>query len=187
MNAGKKISIQSKVDHPDEREDYFKQVMEDYGTELLKLAYSYVKNQETAKDLVQSTFVSVYLNLSSFNGEASIKTWLYRITANKCKDHLRSAYVRRVFPVHQMKESLHNENQTETALMDGELSEWLKACIFKLPVKYREVIMFYYYQELSAADIAEVLDIPESTVRTRLDRARKKLAPLIKEEELFYD
>ncbi|MBS2967810.1 sigma-70 family RNA polymerase sigma factor [Metabacillus sp. KIGAM252] len=185
MNAGKKISIDTKANHPDEREDYFRQVMEVYGTDLLKLAYSYVKNQETAKDLVQSSFVSFYLNLPSFKGDSSIKTWLYRITANKCKDHLRSAYVRRVFPVHYMKEARHNENQTEKALMDGEFSEWLKDCIFKLPVKYREVIMLYYYQELSAAEIAEVLQVPESTVRTRLDRARKKLAPLIKEEELF--
>ncbi|MCD7033251.1 sigma-70 family RNA polymerase sigma factor [Metabacillus sp. GX 13764] len=186
MNAGKMISYPPKNDEDTEREAHLEKVMKEYGTELLKLSYSYVKNKETAKDIVQSAFISFYTNLTGFKGESSLKTWIYRITANKCKDYLRSAYVRRVFPMQHLGESASG-NGADSDLLEEELSEMLKKRVFQLPVKYREVLMLHYFQELSVQEIAEVLHIPQSTVRTRLERARKKLAPLIKEEEFFYE
>lgn len=60
-----------------------------YGDELTRLAYTYVKDSETAKDIVQTVFIKCYTHLKTFKGEAKLKTWLYRITINKCKDHVK--------------------------------------------------------------------------------------------------
>lgn len=64
--------------------------MIEYGNELVRLAFSYVKDTESAKDMVQNTFIKCYKNLDSFRFDAQIKTWLYRITINECKDYLKS-------------------------------------------------------------------------------------------------
>lgn len=64
--------------------------MIDYGNELVRLAFSYVKDAEIAKDMVQNSFIKCYKNMESFQFDAQIKTWLYRITINECKDYLKS-------------------------------------------------------------------------------------------------
>ena len=71
-------------------------LMRTYGNDVLRMAYSYVKDYDTAEDIFQEVFIKVNANLAAFRGESSIKTWLLRITVNACKDYLKSAYSRRV-------------------------------------------------------------------------------------------
>jgi RNA polymerase sigma factor (sigma-70 family) len=70
--------------------------MSNYGTQILHLSYSYVRDRQTAEDLTQEIFVKCYEKLHTFNGNSSIETWLYRIAANHCKDYLKSWQFRRV-------------------------------------------------------------------------------------------
>ncbi|QEY20787.1 sigma-70 family RNA polymerase sigma factor [Psychrobacillus sp. AK 1817] len=169
-----------------EEKDYIlEKMMIEYGNELVRLAFSYVKDTETAKDMVQSTFIKCYKNLDSFRFDAQIKTWLFRITINECKDHLKSWNYKMV----QVK-SFINETaksilpSTEKTVIDKYNNEELKDTIFSLPKVYLEVVYLYYYDSFTTEEIAEVLDIPVNTVKTRLRRAKQRLESMIKEAEL---
>lgn len=159
--------------------------MIEYGNELVRLAFSYVKDVETAKDLVQNTFIKCYKNIDSFRFDAQIKTWLYRITINECKDYLKSWNYKMV----QVK-SFINETaksilpSTEKKVIDKYNNEEIKDTIYSLPKVYREVVYLYYYDSLSTEEIANVLDISVNTVKTRLRRAKQRLESMLKEAEL---
>ena len=169
----------------EEKDFILEKVMIEYGNELVRLAFSYVKDTEIAKDMVQNTFIKCYKNLDSFRFDAQIKTWLYRITINECKDYLKSWNYKMV----QVK-SFINETaksilpSTEKTVIDKYNNEEIKDTIFSLPKVYREVVYLYYYDSLKTEEIAKVLDIPVNTVKTRLRRAKQRLEPMIKEAEL---
>lgn len=169
----------------EEKDFILEKIMIEYGNELVRLAFSYVKDTEIAKDMVQNTFIKCYKNLESFRFDAQIKTWLYRITINECKDYLKSWNYRMV----QVK-SFINETaksilpSTEKTVINKYNNEEIKDTIFSLPKVYREVVYLYYYDSLNTEEIAKVLDIPANTVKTRLRRAKQRLESMIKEAEL---
>ena len=159
-----------------EEKDYIlEKIMIEYGNELVRLAFSYVKDVEIAKDMVQNTFIKCYKNLDSFRFDAQVKTWLYRITINECKDYLKSWNYRMV----QVKSFINETTKsilpsTEKAVIDKYSNEEIKDTIFSLPKVYREVVYLYYYDSLSTEEIANVLDLPVNTVKTRLRRAKQR-------------
>ncbi|MER2037637.1 MAG: sigma-70 family RNA polymerase sigma factor [Solibacillus sp.] len=169
-----------------EEKDYIlEKIMIEYGNELVRLAFSYVKDVEIAKDMVQNSFIKCYKNLDSFRFDAQVKTWLYRITINECKDYLKSWNYRMV----QVKSFINETTKsilpsTEKAVIDKYSNEEIKDTIFSLPKMYREVVYLYYYDSLSTEEIANVLDIPVNTVKTRLRRAKQRLVSIMKEAEL---
>ena len=169
----------------EEKDFILEKIMIEYGNELVRLAFSYVKDTEIAKDMVQNTFIKCYKNLESFRYDSQIKTWLYRITINECKDHLKSWNYKMV----QVK-SFINETakailpSTEKTVIDKYNDEEIKDTIFSLPKVYREVVYLYYYDSLTTEEIAKVLDIPVNTVKTRLRRAKQRLESMIKEVKL---
>ncbi|WP_181884468.1 sigma-70 family RNA polymerase sigma factor [Neobacillus piezotolerans] len=76
--------------------DWLGGFMDQYGTSILHLAYSFVRNRQTAEDLAQEIFIKCYEKADSFRGESKIHTWLYRIAVNHCKDHIKSWHYRKV-------------------------------------------------------------------------------------------
>ncbi|WPK11155.1 sigma-70 family RNA polymerase sigma factor [Lysinibacillus louembei] len=168
----------------EEKDDILEKIMIDYGNELVRLAFSYVKDAELAKDIVQNTFIKCYQSLESFRFDAQIKTWLYRITINESKDYLKSWHYKMVqvksFINETAKAILPSIEKTVIAKYE---QEEMKDMIFSLPKMYREVVYLYYYESLNTEEIANVLDISVNTVKTRLRRAKKKLALIIKEVE----
>ncbi len=160
--------------------------MIEYGNELVRLAFSYVKDTEIAKDMVQNTFIKCYKNLETFRFDSQVKTWLYRITINECKDYLKSWNYKMV----QVRSFINETTRsilpsTERTVMDKYNTQEMKESIFSLPKVYREVIYLYYYDSLTTDEIANVLDIPVNTVKTRLRRAKQRLELLIKEAEFY--
>lgn len=169
----------------EEKDFLLEKVMIEYGNELVRLAFSYVKDTGTAKDIVQNTFIKCYENLGGFRFDSQIKTWLYRITINECKDYLKSWNYKMI----QVK-SFINESaksilpSTEKTVIDKFSHQEMKESIFSLPKVYREVIYLYYYDSLNTEEIANILGISVNTVKTRLRRAKKRLESIIKEAEL---
>lgn len=167
-----------------EKDFILEEIMIEYGNELVRLAFSYVKDTEIAKDMVQNTFIKCYKNLDSFRNEAQIKTWIYRITINECKDYLKSWNYKMVQVKSFMNETARSISPSvEKTVIDKYNSEEMKDTIFSIPKVYREVVFLYYYESLNSEEIATVLDIPVNTVKTRLRRAKQKLQSMIKEEE----
>lgn len=160
-------------------------LMIDYGNELVRLAFSYVKDAEIAKDMVQNTFIKCYKNLDSFRFDAQIKTWLYRITINECKDYLKSWNYKMVHVKSFINETAKSIlPSTEKTVLDKYNNKEIKDTIFSLPKVYREVVYLYYYDSLTTEEIANVLDVSVNTVKTRLRRAKQRLESMIKEVEV---
>ena len=147
-------------------------LMRKHGNEVLRTAYSYVKDKFTAEDIFQEDFIKVYKNLENFRDESDIKTWIIRITINTAKDYLKSAYSRKVVPMMEFKEDqLVSDNDFEE-IENRDRDEQVKKTVMSLPEQYREVLLCVYYHDMSVADTAKSLGIAEGTVKSRLSRAR---------------
>ncbi|MEB2302435.1 sigma-70 family RNA polymerase sigma factor [Lysinibacillus xylanilyticus] len=169
----------------EEKDFILEKLMIDYGNELVRLAFSYVKDAEIAKDMVQNTFIKCYKSLDSFRFDAQIKTWLYRITINECKDYLKSWNYKMVHVKSFINETAKSIlPSTEKTVLDKYNNDEIKDTIFSLPKVYREVVYLYYYNSLTTEEIANVLDVSVNTVKTRLRRAKQRLESMIKEAEV---
>lgn len=147
------------------------QLMDEYSLYLLKLAYVYVKNRQSAEDIVQDIFVQLYEH-SNYKEQGKIKSYLSILVVNRSKNYLNSWTYRMLV----LKETyLERSAKEKNNLILDEEKKLIGNAIFKLQVKYREVLFFHYYEELKTSEMAEVMRIPESTVKTRLVKARKLL------------
>ncbi|MGN7477391.1 sigma-70 family RNA polymerase sigma factor [Solibacillus silvestris] len=147
------------------------QLMDDYSLYMLKLAYVYVKNRQSAEDIVQEVFLQLY-EQSHYREQGEIKSYLTTLVVNRSKNYLKSwSYRMLLFKEVYIEKSTTNKD----ALIADEERKLIGEAIFKLPLKYREVLYFHYYEELKTAQMAEMMKIPESTVKTRLVKARKLL------------
>ncbi len=163
---------------PDELDEQrIEEWIRQYGHDLKWLAYSYVKDYAAAEDITQETFIKAYQSYHSFKQESSIKTWLYKINVNLCKDHLKSSYMKRVVKKGtELFRSIPSprENPEELVLRQDE-DEALLAHVLALEDKYREIIIFYYFEDFDIKSMADVLNTSPNTVKTRLRRARQLL------------
>lgn len=146
------------------------QVMERYGTEVYRLAYSRLRSVMDAEDVYQEVFLRYFRKRPRFDSEEHRKAWLLRVTINRAKSHATSAWMR------------------HRAAMEGQIAfeepeeRDLDEALGKLKPDDRTLLHLYYYQELSTREIAELLDRKESTVRTQLTRARQRLRTILKGE-----
>src|SRR5699024_1807053 len=150
------------------------QVIEAYGDYLLRVAYVYVKNKETAEDIVQEVFITYYEKHAQFRHESSLKTYLVKMTVNRCHDYLRSWRHKRIVLFEKVTGKQTNETPEKVYVEQVEQTNLL-AVLLTLSLPYREVIVLYYYEELSTVAIAKMLNCSESTIRSRLQRARRQL------------
>ena len=159
----------------------FDAVMDEHARYLVRIAYLYVKNWATAEDLVQEVFVTYFQKSDQFRNEASLKTYLTKMTANRAKDYLRSWK--------HKKDVLFDTifvqtKSTEEDLLQKEQLALLEKKLFELPMKYREPLILYYYDEQSIFEIAEYLQLNENTVKTRLRRAKQQMKQFFNDEEM---
>lgn len=151
-----------------------KKIIDEYGDYLLRIAYLYVKNETTAEDIVQDVFIAFYEKQEQYRQEASLKTYLVKMTVNRCHDYLRSWQHKRVVLFEKITAKRTHETPERVYMQNVESTDLIET-LFTLSLTYREVIILYYYEEMSTVAIAKLLNCPESTVRTRLQRARKQL------------
>ena len=165
------------------------EVIAKHGDYLLRVAYLYVKNMATAEDIIQDVFISFYQKQKQYRGDASLRTYLVKMTVNKSHDYLRSWTHKRINLLEIITGKSTNHTPEQAMVEKIEKQELVKA-LFKLSVTYREVLILYYFEEMSTVEIAKLLDCPEATVRTRLQRARKQLKNRLIDyewEELYHE
>jgi RNA polymerase sigma-70 factor, ECF subfamily len=156
-----------------------------YGKDIKKLAYMYVKDWGKAEDITQEVFIICYKKLHLFRGDSSYKTWLYKITVNKCKDELKrkSFWQLRLadkLKYHVPKSERSTEEQVITKSEDQELSD----NVLSLPIKYREVIILFYYEGLKIKEIHELTGLNIDTIKTRLSRSKGLLRKMYEGSEV---
>jgi RNA polymerase sigma-70 factor, ECF subfamily len=162
-----------------------------YQHKIVQLVNRYVKDHSEAQDVAQEAFIKAYRALGSFRGESAFYTWLYRIAINSAKNHLVSRSRRSSdYQVDvQDAEALENAPQLqgmdtpERELLSEEIVKTIQAAIEGLPEEMRVAITLREFEGMSYEEIAEAMDCPVGTVRSRIFRAREaidnKLNPLL--------
>lgn len=160
-------------------EDAFTRMVAQYQVALKRMCCLYLRDRTAAEDAVQETFLKAYKHMDTFRSQSKERTWLMSIAINTCRDMNRSAWFRhtekRVTPEDL---SLAVPAQDEDALA-------LAEAIRRLPGKHRDVILLYYYQDMTIQEVAEALHAAPSTILKRLNQARDKLRELMAEEDVF--
>ncbi|HHX11886.1 MAG TPA: sigma-70 family RNA polymerase sigma factor [Clostridiales bacterium] len=150
-------------------------LIREYGNDVLRTAYMYVKDIHTAEDIFQDVFIKVNQKLSTFEGNSSIKTWIIRITINTAKDFLKSAWNRRVVPMMEYQENAIISDSDYESVENKDTNDMIMETILSLPDKYKEVILSFYYNDMTIAEAAMSLNLAEGTVKSRLSRGRQRL------------
>lgn len=166
-------------------------LVQKYQQKVVNLISRFVSDQSECYDVAQETFIKAYRALDKFRGDSQFYTWLYRIAANTAKNHLASRsrkspkYAVDVDDAeHYSGESGLKDNATpENLLLTEEIKRTVYAAIEKLPEDLKSAITLRELEGLSYEEIADVMDCPIGTVRSRIFRARdaidKELRPLL--------
>lgn len=136
----------------------------EYKDILYRIAFTYVKNQADAEDILQETFFKYLYKAPVFDNKEHEKRWLIRVTINLCKNHLLSFWQRN--RCEMADQSCIEFNDEEVVLLQE---------IMRLPAKQRGIIYLHYYEGYSCKEIAEIMRIGESTVKMRLKKGREIL------------
>lgn len=149
-------------------------MVETYEVLLFRTCYMYLRDRDLAEDAVQETFLKAYRALHTFRGDCSEKTWLMRIAVNVCRDMGRSRWMR--FVDRRVSLDLLPEPTQE---YDNWNSLDLARAIMKLPVKLKEVVLLYFYHDMTMREISEALGVSASVVSKRIKQACSKLEGIL--------
>ena len=161
--------------------------IEAYGAMLYKIALVRLKNTDDAEDVVQEVFCQYIKSDKTFDSDEHEKAWLIKVTLNACKRFYRLAWNRHKGEISE-EDFLKIEADSghpETECLQKETERKILQAVLELPLKYRDVIHLFYYEEMSVKEIAEVLHRQESTVTSQLTRARGILKKNLGEEYQF--
>jgi RNA polymerase sigma-70 factor (ECF subfamily) len=159
-----------------EQIDDFDQIVARHQAEVARLAYRLLgwRDREAVDDVVQEVFLVALTRLKNFRGDSSLATWLMGITVNQCRAHRRRSTLRLTW----LRQRWTGTSATEQppAANDGdETSRQVRDAVAALPSRDREVIVLFYLEDFSVAQIAQLLGLKNNAVEVRLHRARQRL------------
>ena len=157
----------------------FVEAVENYTEYLLKLSYLYVKDRQVAEDIVQEVFVKLYQKHGKKLDIHNPQGYIVQMTVNKCKDYFRSWQYRKI----QVRDLFGQPEKVAPIIAEFEIIEE----VLKLPLKYREVITLYYFDDYSVNQVSTLLSLPVATVKTRLQRGRSLLKGILIEGGFDYE
>lgn len=162
------------------------EMVQGYTKRVYAICYRFTGRDNEAQDLTQEVFLRVFRTLGSFRaGEGSFVVWLTRLTRNLLVDHYRRTKRDRATDAIEDKLAVLEEKTAQSARTDGmlagrEAGELIQAALQKLSPELREAVILRDLQELEYREIARVLNVPEGTVKSRLNRGRAELAKILK-------
>lgn len=161
---------------PDVRDDpvYFARLYDQYATDVLRVCYFYLSDREKAEDVCQDVFVRL-MTTHPLLQPGREKSWLLKVALNRCRDLWRGAWLKRVILGGPTFELIPAPD--EFSRRDDQ--QVMMAAINQLPATFKEVILLHYYQGMNIAEIAQMLELPEGTISSRLSRGRKKLESIL--------
>jgi RNA polymerase sigma-70 factor (ECF subfamily) len=152
--------------------DAYRYIVDRYQTGLLRYCYSIVLDEDVASDIAQQAFISAYKNLASYKSKYAFSTWLYRIARNEAYKELKN--------LNRKVEFGEAEDVSEYKLPSEVLDRTfeanrLKNAMSKLRAEWRQVIHFYYWEQKSYVEIADLMGMPLNTIKVWMNRAKKQL------------
>lgn len=149
-------------------------LFDEYADMVYRIALNIVKNREEAQDIVMDAFTAL-IRQESFDSSEHAKAWLIRTAQNKSLNVMRSGRIRRNIPLDELLESTLSAPVTDS-------EQDLLDLVMRLPDKLKTTVYLFYYEDMTAAQIAEVLEISENTVYKRLERGRSALKISLEED-----
>ena len=154
---------------------YFEELYERYATDVLRVCYFYLGDRQKAEDVCQDVFVRL-ITTSPQLQEGREKAWLLKVALNRCRDLWRGAWLKRVVLGSPAFELVPAPDEIDSLADRQEIMQ----AINQLPAAFKEVILLHYYQGYGISEIAEMMELPEGTISSRLSRGRKKLESILK-------
>ena len=165
--------------------DAYAFLIDAYKDRIFNLAYRMTGNYEDANDLAQETFIRAFANLRRFDKQKHFFTWLYTISLNIIRNHLKKTERGRLHKTDYEKDereiSIHDEKDPETDIMTKEKTDNLGMCIQRLPDDMREAVILRFYQDIPFDDIAEIMGISLSAAKMRVYRGLEKLEEMLED------
>lgn len=161
--------------------DAFGELVRRWERRIFALAYGMLGREEDARDATQETFIAAFRNLRGFRGEAKVSSWLHRIAVNQCITRQRRAKVRGETALEDEVEKNAGSFAAPTTYSPAgvvesrQVTQAVRRAVNSLPVELRQVIVMKEFEELTFKEIADALDLPLSTVKSRLYTALKQL------------
>jgi len=147
-------------------------LLDRYQEKVFRLAFSILRETGRAEDVTQDIFLKLWQALPLYDGRASLSTWLYTIARNTCFSKLRKESIRMTVPIEGPVEPSPHETLSQHVE--------IKQLPERLPTVQREVITLFYLEGQSIQDVAQMLDLPEGTVKSYLHRTRQALAEMMR-------
>ena len=170
----------------------FEELMKKYNKKIYNFVLRMVRDEEVSVELTQDFFIKIFSVLHKYNFQYKFSTWAYRICYNLVIDHIRKNQV--------YIDSLNGENVSQKRLVESnnvvsedgfdklqksEIKEYLWKTVNLIPLKYRELILLRYLQELKYDEIAQITDLPVGTVKNRIFKAKELLRKEIEKDGMF--
>jgi len=171
--------------------DRFELLVRRCSQELFHFLYRLLGSPAAAEDIVQETLLQVHLSADRFDAERKFKPWVFTIAANKARDYLRSQKRRPEVPLHALTDPTGGSEATFADLLGGssvspslrieteERSRNIRKLVSELPAPLKEVLILGYYHGFAYREMAEILDVPIGTIKSRLHSAVAKMGDLI--------
>jgi len=157
-------------------ESAFDRIVEQYSADVAALANRLLGWPGDVEDLTQDVFLAAFVGLKKFRRDCSLKTWLFTITINKCRNYRYKRLLRlRRSPQTIDRTSVPSNSRVDDKLLDAETFKRVRHAVATLPAKYREAVVLRYLQELPTEEISRILGISINTLQVRLSRARERL------------
>ncbi len=159
----------------------FGEIVRRWERRIFALTYGMLGREEDARDATQETFLAAFRNLRGFRGEAKVSSWLHRIAVNQCITRQRRAKVRNEAALDEEQEkdaasfSARLTYSPALAIERRQTTQAVRRAVNGLPVELRQVIVMKEFEELTFREISEALDLPLSTVKSRLYTALQQL------------
>ena len=158
------------------------QTINEYSDTLFKICFLILKDENDVKDVLQETFIKYMTKAPDFKSEEHKKAWLIKVSQNKCREFLRFHKRHAAVPLDEVEESISVTNGMDTYSIE------MLSLIWNLKYKLKSVVILYDIEGYNIKEISQILNISESAVKKRLERARQELRMLTSVEgELVYE
>ncbi|MFO1417506.1 MAG: RNA polymerase sigma factor [Methylotetracoccus sp.] len=154
----------------------FEQLYKRYYQRLFRFAYRVLRRLESIEEIINDVMYVVWRRAASFNPQGRVSTWIFGIAYRKCLKASVSGNSSEHVPLDDAEDTM--PAQIDGGLRDLEIEDWLSVAFSKLPADQRAVLELTYHQGLHYGEIAEIMQCPENTVKTRMFHARRKIKAL---------
>lgn len=157
----------------------FDEIVSRYERRVWAVCLRMCGNPDDARDAAQETFLTAFRSLRSFRGDAQLSTWLHRVAVNSCLDLLRKRGRRHDQPLDDVPDAASGDPAPEDIAIASQRAREVRRALLRISDDHRAVLVLHDLQGLQYAEVAEALDVPVGTVKSRLHRARLEMARLL--------